>query len=361
MAIEKYDNEINPKEFTYISNNFDMQNQAASAIKGDWVLALVELCTNVDDSVSRFNESANSSNKKKNSALITIDSSQRTLTISDRAEGMSKEDLDNKIVHKGEQTSGILDGLNVRGGLGRGAKDISNLGAVTWESVKDGMYSTLHIKEDFMINPDDFFERPVKTSDLENMNLKSGQNGTKTTIKISKPPFRTFQKLYEQLSKDYALRDIFSDPSADYKLQDKKAKPKKISYTPPKQQKRYEEEGTIPGYSEATYTLEINKLDEPDTELRDRTAPSGILIVGRKTIYEKKHFKNAIHSNKISGRLTIPYLDELIKEVGEDQKNGISSNTKNPSLIINTDRTLNKEHPFYQALEKEISPQYQVV
>jgi hypothetical protein len=96
--------------------------QADQAIRKDVIRALVELVTNVDDSYHRLEDAGTATTGR-----IIIEVQRRytdsLLRVRDNAEGLTGDDMDLKVGHYGEATSGFQEGRSVRGLWGRGLKD----------------------------------------------------------------------------------------------------------------------------------------------------------------------------------------------------------------------------------------------
>ncbi|MFC2081996.1 hypothetical protein ACFLR0_02310, partial [Candidatus Bipolaricaulota bacterium] len=94
--------------------------------------ALVEMITNADDSYGHLFRSGG---RSKNGGEILIEhcaqrGSPSSITVRDRAEGMDSEKMQEVIYNIGEYTSDEGD----RGFMGRGVKDCTSLGDLTFES-----------------------------------------------------------------------------------------------------------------------------------------------------------------------------------------------------------------------------------
>src|SRR5207244_5462630 len=132
------------------------------------------------------------------------------------AEGFTGEDMDLKVGHYGEATSGFREGYSVRGLWGRGLKDaFFGLGRGSVCSIRDGMFHrcTLTITNGRPIYQR---EKGVRASRAirRQYNLSSG-NGTVMEIVISRPDIRIpqFDTLRRMLEKHFELRAIMSNPN----------------------------------------------------------------------------------------------------------------------------------------------------
>ena len=66
----------------------------------------------------------------------------KQISVTDRAIGLTSEDAEKCFLTVGNYTSHETS----RGFFSRGAKDVSNIGHVTFETIKDGLYSKVEIK-----------------------------------------------------------------------------------------------------------------------------------------------------------------------------------------------------------------------
>ena len=102
---------------------------ASNAMKGDIVRGLVELITNCDDAYGDVDGKIRIEvEHRKNKPWKVI--------VRDRAAGMRKEKMVKAIGGLGGRTSGFEHGKDVRGNLGRGAKDLAAFGPVTFENLR---------------------------------------------------------------------------------------------------------------------------------------------------------------------------------------------------------------------------------
>ncbi len=116
------------------------------AMKGKIERGLVELITNSDDSYRDLEEQ-----EKQVSGKIRIEIERRRkgqpsiVIVRDKAGGMTRREMFDKLGILGKRTSGFEMGKARRGLHGRGARDIACFGAVHFESIKDDEYNHLII------------------------------------------------------------------------------------------------------------------------------------------------------------------------------------------------------------------------
>jgi hypothetical protein len=323
------------------------QQDAMNAMKGDIVRALIETITNADDAYG----------DRPGTGKVRVEIEHRRgswkATTSDRAKGMRSVQLEKAITDLGGRTSGFEMGENVRGNLGRGAKDLAAFGQVTFESICDDYYSKLVLEE----NGDTFTASETKaTKPLRDaLGIPRG-NGTVVTIHVNENIIcPQHLKLAERLRKHCQLRDILSDPRREVTLVHvEKGDEVILRYAYPSLQTVWSGELLIKGYPEASATVTIYRneelLDEPPS---DPYRPGGLLIKGRRAIYESTYFgfENNSHSGWFSGRVECPYIDALAADYDRRLLASERQDETNPQPIISRSRDgLQHNHPFFRAL-----------
>lgn len=320
---------------------------ASLAMKGDIVRGLIEAITNADDAYG------------DESGKIRIEVEHRRqkswkVIVRDRATGMSAARMKSAIGTLGGRTSGFEEGRSVRGNLGRGAKDLAWFGPVTFESIRDGNYASLTLEEDGTFeNP---LERKASPDDYKSMGIKRSGSGTVVTIEVREQvrcPLH--DNLKDKLSNNYQLRDINSDPHRDVTLVDLNSdREDSIRYGRPSLEEVVYEEIEIEGFVGSNARLTIWKnIECYENRASDPERPEGILIVGRRAIYENTlfGFESNPHSGWFSGRLECFAIDDLAREYDERLQSGVERELHNPMPIISRDRDgLEHEHPLYKAL-----------
>jgi hypothetical protein len=185
------------------------------AIRGNVIRALVELITNSDDSYIRMEEE-----NKGHDGLIEIvykkESYCGLFAVRDHAEGMSIDEVRNGFKKYGAATSGLKAGKSVRGYFGQGAKDaLASMAEGKICTFKDGYYTEckLFIEDDKPIYE---ISGPTLCNQVIRDTHKIYENGTVAYFKadprnsVTVPQLNTVQ---EELSKNYLLRRIMTNPS----------------------------------------------------------------------------------------------------------------------------------------------------
>lgn len=305
--------------------------------------AAVELLTN---SVDAYNK-GNITEKK---IYIEYHDSGKLIVI-DNAIGLTSTELQSSFLQVGEYTN--VEGA--RGFFSRGAKDISALGDVTFESIKDGFYSKCFLNSDAY--------GAIQIADVavtaeQRTQLKIPVNGLCVTLELldshKLTDINTFSKELETLA---VLRDIMSNTNNEiifnhYLLNESLFLTKQLSYIYPNGTELLNLTFTVPNYPDATAEFIVYKLDEPQPEpLHENMLEFGFLIKDSATVYEVNtiddRFRWNPQMNLIRGYLKCDYISTLLHDYDEG-----TPTDANPSPIIDPSRTsgLNNEHPFTSSL-----------
>ena len=318
---------------------------ATEAMRGDIVRALIETITNSDDAYGN----------KYGKIRIEIEHRRGPWKVitKDRATGMSASRMGAAFASLGERTSGFEEGANVRGNLGRGAKDLAAFGPVDFESIFDDEYAHMELDQDgnYCLDP----PRKASSNDRDRLGIPRA-NGTMVTIH-ARENIRCPQhaKLVAKLSKHYQLRDIMADPNREVTLVDLNTGITDVlRYSFPTLPVIFEEDIPIPGYSDAIARTTIRRNAERyDDNSSDPMRPAGILIKGRRAIYENTlfRFETNPYAGWFSGRVECPCIDDLAMEYDRRLLARESQEGRNPMPIISRRRNgLTRAHPFYRAL-----------
>lgn len=312
---------------------------------GDIVRALIETITNSDDAYG------------DGSGKIKIEVDHRrgpwSVITRDRAKGMSCSRMEDAIVHLGARTSGFEAGADVRGNLGRGSKDLAAFGQVDFESICDGEYARLVLDTDgnYVLDP----TRKATEPDRSRLGIPRG-NGTVVTIHAMEN-IRCPQhaKLMAKLSRHYQLRDIMSDVHREVILTDlNKGSGDILRFSFPRLPLALAQDLQIEGYPDARAKLTLfRNAERYDDSPSDPLRPAGILIKGRRAIYENTlfRFETNPYAGWFSGRIECPFIDDLAAEYDRRLLAREAQDQRNPIPIITRRRDgLQKSHPFYKSL-----------
>lgn len=315
--------------------------------------ALVELITNSDDSYHRLYSKGAIT---KDGGPISIEIERRIkdsshVLLKDRAEGMTLEEMREKIKRIGEKTSGNDN----RGFMGRGAKECAVLGKTTFESIKDGKYYKSEFNSSLEFIP---YEPPEKATPQirEELGITRG-NGTVVTLEVGRQQrIPRFETVTRDLPHHFALRDILhkTSPSKAILVDDRQREP--LVYSQPEGELKCEEEFEVPGYPGIEAKLKIWRSPEPLDGYGDRFRRNGFIIKGGRAIHEcsllADEFEKDPLASKYFGRIECAYIDQLCKDYDEYRAKGESPPDDNCCLIIDPNRQkgLRRDHPFTKAL-----------
>lgn len=320
--------------------------------------ALVELITNCDDSYHRlFKKSLRS----EDGGPILIEYLEQRkgqpshLIVHDRAEGMTLQEMNDRLGDVGTKRSEEGD----RGFLARGAKDCTELGRMTFESIKDERYYKCELTPKPQFIP--WEDGKKATTDIRDRLHISRGNGTVVTLLIDqKHKLPRFESIVRDLPWHFALRDILSEDSHTKALLKNLNRPadraEKLTYHHPDGDLVCDEPFEIQGYDGATAHLKIWKSSETFEDTSDRFRRSGILIKGERAIHEcsllAPEFEKDPQGKKYFGRLECQYIDKVLREYDERREKDQPHDAKNPSLLIDPNRQhgLIREHPFTKVL-----------
>jgi hypothetical protein len=319
-------------------------------MRGDIVRGIIELVTNSDDAYGETD----------GKIRIEIDRHRGTpslLVVKDRARGMRASEMKEKIGGLGGRTSGFERGRDVRGNLGRGAKDLAAFGPVLFESVSDGYCGKLLLEEDGTY--DDPSEQKATQFDRVRIGAPRG-NGTMVRVTVG-DRFKVPQhgNLLAKLSNYFQLRDITSDPRREVTLVDlNNDKSEAIRYGKPSLSEVHSADLNIEGYPEAIITLTAYRNHERyENGASDTGRPEGLLIKGRRAIYENTlfGFESNPYAHWFSGVVKCPYIDHLAAAFDSEHAEDREHSAGNPMPIITRSRDgLEHDHPFYKALAQEV-------
>jgi hypothetical protein len=317
--------------------------------------ALVELITNTDDSYHRLYKRQLRSADGGHILIETLSriNEPSLLIVRDRAEGMTLQVMRQKLKKVGARCSEVGD----RGYMARGAKDCSELGNVTFESIVDDKYykAVVTASADFIAQEDG---RSINQELRKSLHIEKG-NGTVVTIEVTRHPLPRPSTIQENLPRHFALRDIMAeDSAAEVMFRDinSKEKPKKLVYYQPQDECVCKEEFSVVGYPDAKAKLIIFKSQEPLKDDSDTFRKSGLMIKGLRGIHKcsllQPSFERDDLGRKYFGRLDCPYLDFLLEDYEQRLQSRQSPTIENPFLVIdpNRQRGLNRAHPFVKAL-----------
>jgi hypothetical protein len=340
------------------------QQNAATAIR-DLYDALIELITNADDRY-QFLEEEKQEQADHGEIRIVYEKPRgaktATVKITDFADGMTAEDMDEKLGIRGGRVSGLEQGRSVRGTNSRGAKDIAGFGTVQYQSIKDEQFHQCELKQVTM-QP---YESEAVTPEIrKTLGIPKG-TGTVVTLTpfTSHRRIPSYAKLVEELPKLVALRDILKNPKRRIMLSEagtltpgtsREVRPPTVVGTDV-----HKETIPIPGYENITAKLIVTraKTQFPSNE-KERFRMGGILVKSRHAIHEATLFDKQLdhdeHARWFYGKLTCNHIDALWNEWDECTSDGMDPPENNPRPIYDPQRRTgcDRQHPFVKALFTE--------
>ena len=165
----------------------------------------------------------------------------------------------------------------------------------------------------------------------------------------------------QAVPRHYQLRDIMSDPQREISLVDLNHDTAEVlHYAFPTLPVVHSSTVEVTGYPGARTRITIHRNEERyDDPASDTSRPAGLLIKGRRGIYENAFFK--FEGNQFagwfSGRIECPFIDQLAEEYDRRLENRKPQDSSNPVPIITRRRDgLQHAHPFYKALAAAVEP-----
>lgn len=308
--------------------------------------ALVELLTNSDDAYGRI--SSNNSVKK---FWIQYHEKYHSLCVIDNASGLRASDMEKCFMQVGSYTSSD----DARGFFSRGAKDVSILGDVVFESIKDGYYSKTYITSNAYTG---ILVSDQAVTDDDRQRLGIPLNGLSVKIQLLQPYYVTnIDQLISDITKRATLRGIFSNNNNIVKFQYYDSNnglkvEREIRYTFPAGKLLLDLEYDVPNYPGITAKFTIYRANNPiEQPLKETELEFGFLVQSGNSIHEVSTIDNRFrwhpYMNTLYGSLRCDYINELLKKL---DKEGISNS--NPTTVIDPSRYagLNREHPFIEAM-----------
>jgi len=344
-------------EYTGRAFDEDAQERMAGQIEN----ALVELMTNPDDSYIRLQARGS-----RGEGTIRVEVEHRRkgcskVIVRDRAEGMTADEMRQKLTRLGARTAGQSEGMNVRGSRGRGAKDVVAFGPCVWESIKDDRYYyfKLHPSGDYDLDPKG---RKATPDDRQKLGITRG-NGTMVALEVDSARFRGSIPQHETLAKrlvtHYRLRNIMTDETCRVTLKNLNTGEASgaLRYRYPeefyKATPALDEQFETPGYPDASAVMKVWRHKDRFSE--DKRSPyrqGGILVTSGRDIHEITlfDFEKDPYAEWFFGVLEVRYIRRLCSEYDDRREKGQHHPESNPFSILRVDHSLNSDHPFTKAL-----------
>ena len=306
--------------------------------------ALIELITNCNDAYR----------KRGGDELkpISIEyTSPNIIRVCDQAIGLTSVEMQKCFLQVGKYTNSE-DG---RGFFSRGAKDISAIGDIYFDSIKGGLYSQCFLNSD-AYGSLTVADTPV--TDEVRQKLGIAENGLSVTIKllpnfvVSNPSDEA-----ESISKLAVLRDIVMDPKivltySHLTSSGTKLFQRQLLFDYPTSDLVLDLTYSVPGYDgiNARFVVKKSRSSIPQPK-KENEMIFGFLLKDKTSIYEistiDSRFRWNPYMNWVFGYLECDYIHQLLIDYDRH-----GSTTQNPMPVIDPSRLtgLNKEHPFVKAL-----------
>lgn len=306
---------------------------------------LIELMTNAHDAYGK-DSTLQAPHEICVGALFENKKSLKQISVVDRAIGLTSEDAVKCFLIVGDYTSHETS----RGFFSRGAKDVSNIGHVTFETIKNGLYSKVEINTEGMGRLT-IGDQPVTDEIRNSLKILNNKNGLKVTVDLLRPFMRiTPTQLRTQIRDNHALRDILIDPNfhvcVDFDgrcVEKGKCCHLNFSY-PDDKQILVDSTYNLAKYDNAEATLKIYSTNSynPDQALLVRSDTT----VYCKTIFDRK-ISGHPYIKRIFGTITCNKIHDMLYDI---EVNGQSE--KNPYCLLDHSRGggLVKTHPFVKEL-----------
>lgn len=317
------------------------EQDASQAMGGDIVRALVELITNADDAYG-------SSDGEIHIDIVRSEDSHTTVAVRDLAKGLTPEQLDQCFGVLGGRTSGFEKGAQVRGLLGRGAKDTAAFGRTVFETIKDGIYGRFELDRTGEWRRHD---ESATSTQRDRLEIPEGESGLVATVHVEQPGITVLKnaRLIERLADHVQLRRITTERTVVFRpiTNGKRSPTQVVRWTEPASEPLIEIDVEIDGY-EATAHLQLFKLESPADGRLGQLSKQGIEVRGARATYDNTFFgETAPETAWIRGIVDCSLTDDLIRSYDDTQ----GADPKNPTRLLRRDRDgLDKDHPFTRAL-----------
>lgn len=327
------------------------RQDADSAMKNDLIRALTEAITNSDDAYGELHGKIRVVIGPK-----TNDGSFKVV-VGDRACGIPAADMKQKLLKAGDRTSGHELGQRKRGNRGRGAKDLSSFGRVTFDAIVGGELAHLTIERGGK------FTGPVAASvtsaDRERLGIPKA-NGMVTSISCRAGVTRSrFETVKRRLTNAVALRKVLQDQDREVLFEYSGEKPIPLKFTPPNVASTvFEGPLAVEGYGKINLQI-FESVESFNDTSSDISRIGGIVITSERACHEATLFslEGNPYADKLFGYCDFPGIDGLLREFDDRDDKHESQKPSNPFSIVRRDRDgLEHQHPAYIGLRRAIEP-----
>lgn len=290
--------------------------QMSKATIKNLIDGIVELVTNSDDSYKRLEgKGQNVSGKIEIHVIRQKHGICKNLTVTDFAEGMSREELEDAIVFAGETKLGT----SIRGLFGRGLKEtIMALGEGEVANIKKHKLTKTKLWLDSTTQRAKYDDESLLYSEDTNQ-----EDGTTISIKITNDKIKipTCEKFTEQLTSHFALRDINSSQNRDIilrfeELKNKLIDQKKIRFSNPERKKASTIEKGLPGFGDKIIITIYESNHALDSPRFNPFGLAGILIKAGGAILDNQlfRFENDPEARYFYGEAVCEKLEDRLRK-----------------------------------------------
>ena len=332
------------KRTTIATTALGVAQAATQAMLGDIVRGLIELITNADDAYqAKVGDITIEVAKGENDGDLSY-------TVRDAATGLTSQGLYEAFTEIGGKKSYLAKGGMSRGLLGRGAKDCAIFGSITFETVRDGKYSSLIIdREGNITYPAE--DLPATAAHYAGLGLDEGKSGLSARINARKSIDQPKPaKLREKLSSDAQLRDLIKQRKVILKDSREPMLDGPLKSTLPVGVEVLNEKFLLDGYDGECQII-VRRLAEQQPGDPDVNSANGLLIKAGTTVFQNTWFglKSKPASRILEGEVIVPpIIDALLEELKSEEF------PDNP-LVTPTRDGLSMRHPLYKAIANSVS------
>ncbi len=222
----------------------------------------------------------------------------------------------------------------------RGAKDLAAFGPVLFESIHDGRYVRMLLEEDGTY--DDPLDRKARDEDRSDLGIPRG-SGTTVRVQVSER-FKCpqHQRCWRDFHFTINCATSNSDPRREIISVDlNSSRSDSIRYGKPALPEAAAVELAIDGYPDAAASLTVYRnIERYENGSSDTGRPEGILVKGRRAIYENTLFslEGNPYSHWFSGFVRCPEIDALALAYDQEHLARKEHGPLNPIPIITRSR-----------------------
>jgi len=337
-----------------------LRQDAATAMKGDILNALMELITNADDAY-----------KEKGShgqILIEIDDAENpfklSISVRDQALGLPADLLKSCFIEHGTENRSYLKNKSAeegsRGLFGRGAKDIQEFGKAVFKSIYKGKFSEVQLDPTDGSYSMPARDMPAQSQQREELGLPDSLSGLSATVYVLKNKaslIPSTSKIAQKLSTHVSLREIIQRNRVI--LVDRRTNSSTIiSYKAPKSQEVMNIECSLPSY-ERKVKIVLRQFEERQQGNVDEYSYHGLVIRDKRANYENTFLSlsSRPEAGWFCGEIFAPEIDILNRQIDEIDSNPMAVDERvvqlNPTRLVRRSRDgLERSHSYFRALEK---------